>query len=62
MNGIELKSFPFNSILDDREYEAEVFRNYFGKFLTTGVYFGLYNNYGDYSMKVVPDTGLKVAE
>lgn len=60
MNEIELKSFPFNSILDDREYEAEVFRNYFGKFLTTGVYFGLYNNYGDYSMKVVSGTGLNV--
>lgn len=60
MNEIELKSFPFNSILDDREYEAEIFRNYFGKFLTTGVYFGLYNNYGDYSMKVVADTGLNV--
>lgn len=60
MNEIELESFPFNSIVDDREYEAEIFRNYFGKFLTTGVYFGLYNDYGDYSMKVVTDTGLNV--
>ena len=60
MNEIELESFPFNSIVDDREYEAEIFRNYFGKFLTTGVYFGLYNDYGDYSMKVVPDTGLNI--
>lgn len=60
MNGVELESFPFNSIVDDREYEAEVFRNYFGKFLTTGVYFGLFNDYGDYSMKVMPDTGLNV--
>jgi len=60
MNDIELQSFPFNSIIDDREYEAEIFRNYFGKFLTTGVYFGLYNNYGDYSMKVMPDSGLNI--
>ena len=60
MNEVELESFPFDSIVDDREYEASIFRNYFGKFLTTGVYFGLYNNYGDYSMKVVADTGLNV--
>ena len=60
MNDIELESFPFNSIIDDREYEASIFRNYFGKFLTTGVYFGLYNDYGDYSMKVMPDNGLNV--
>jgi len=60
MNEIELESFPFNSIIDDREYEASIFRNYFGKFLTTGVYFGLYNDYGDYSMKVMPDNGLNV--
>lgn len=60
MNEIELESFPFNSIVDDREYEASIFRNYFGKFLTTGVYFGKYNNYGCYSMKVIADTGLNV--
>lgn len=60
MNEVELESFPFDSIIDDREYEASVFRNYFGKFLSSGVYFGLYNNYGDYSMKVVADTGLNV--
>lgn len=60
MNEVELESFPFDSIIDDREYEASIFRNYFGKFLSSGVYFGLYNNYGDYSMKVVPDTGLNV--
>lgn len=60
MNEVELESFPFDSIIDDREYEASIFRNYFGKFLSTGVYFGLYNNYGDYSMKVVADTGLNV--
>lgn len=57
---IELKSFPFDSIAKDREYPANIFRNYFYKFLSTGVYFGKYKNYGDYSMKVVPDTGLKV--
>lgn len=57
---IELKSFPFDSIADDREYPANDFRRYFHKFLSTGVYFGKYNDYGDYSMKVVPDTGLKV--
>lgn len=60
MNEIELESFPFDSIIDDREYEAEVFRNYFEKFLTTGVYFGLYENYGDYSMKVMTDSNLNV--
>lgn len=60
MNEVELESFPFDSIIDDREYKASIFRNYFGKFLTTGVYFGKYNNYGDYSMKVVADTGLNV--
>lgn len=57
---IELKSFPFDSIAKDREYPANDFRRYFHKFLSTGVYFGKYNDYGDYSMKVVPDTGLKV--
>lgn len=57
---IELKSFPFDSIADDREYPAQVFRNYFHKFLSTGVYFGKYKSYGDYSMKVVQDTGLNV--
>ena len=60
MNEIELQSFPFNSIIDDREYEAEIFRNYFAKFLTTGVYFGLYEDYGCYCMKVMPDSGLNV--
>lgn len=60
MNEIELKSFPFDSIIDDREYEAKVFRRYFEKVLTTGVFFGLFNNYGDYSMKVMPDSGLNI--
>ncbi len=57
---IELKSFPFDSLLDDREYPAQVFRNYFHKFLSTGVYFGKYKDYGDYSMKVVPSLELNV--
>lgn len=57
---IELKSFPFDSIADDREYPAHIFRNYFHKFLSTGVYFGKYKNYGDYSMKVMQNTGLNV--
>lgn len=60
MEKVELKSFPFDSIVDDREYEAAVFRKYFGKFLTTGVYFGKYNNYGDYSMKVTASNGLNI--
>ena len=33
MEKIELESFPFDSIVDDREYPAAIFRNYFGKFL-----------------------------
>ncbi len=57
---VELKSFPFDSIADDREYPAAIFRNYFHKFLSTGVYFGKYKNYGDYSMKVVTSLGLNV--
>ena len=57
---VELKSFPFDSITDDREYPAQIFRNYFHKFLSTGIYFGKYKNYGDYSMKVVPQEGLKI--
>lgn len=57
---VELKSFPFDSIADDREYPAQIFRNYFHKFLSTGVYFGKYKDYGDYSMKVVPSLELNV--
>lgn len=57
---VELKSFPFDSIADDREYPAQIFRNYFHKFLSTGVYFGKYKDYGDYSMKVVTSLGLNV--
>ncbi len=65
-----LKSFPFDSmnVLNeesgqmepDREYEAQIFRNYFKKFLSNGVYFGHYKNYGENSMKVVLDSGLNI--
>lgn len=67
---ITLKSFPFDSmnILNeesnqmepDRLYEAEIFRKYFAKFLSNGVYFGHYKNYGENSMKVVLDNGLTI--
>ena len=67
---ITLKSFPFDSmdVLNeqssqmepDRLYEAKIFRQYFEKFLSTGVYFGTYNNYGDNSMKVTADGGLNI--
>lgn len=67
---ITLKSFPFDSmeVLNseteqmepDRLYEAEIFRNYFAKFLSNGVYFGKYKNYGDNSMKVTSDGGLNI--
>ena len=57
---VELKSFPFDSIADDREYPASIFRKYFHKFLSTGIYFGKYKNYGDYSMKVVPSLEMNI--
>lgn len=67
---ITLKSFPFDSmeILNsesgqmepDRLYEAEMFRKYFAKFLSNGVYFGNYKNYGENSMKVTADGGLNI--
>lgn len=44
----------------DRLYEAEIFRSYFKKFLSNGVYFGHYKNYGENSMKVALDVGLNV--
>lgn len=60
---ITLKSFPFdsqkvlntssNQMEDDRLYAAEIFREYFAKFLSNGVYYGHYKNYGENSMKVV---------
>lgn len=67
---IALKSFPFDSMEvlnsesgqmeDDRLYEAEIFRKYFAKFLSNGVYFGDYNNYKENSMKVTADGGLNI--
>lgn len=70
MADIDLKSFPFDSmdVLNeqsgqmepDREYLAEVFRKYFAKFLSNGVYYGHYKNYGENSMKVLVDVGLSV--
>lgn len=67
---ITLKSFPFDSmeILNseteqmepDRLYEAEIFRKYFAKFLSNGVYFGHYKNYGESSMKVTANGGLNI--
>lgn len=67
---ITLKSFPFDSmeVLNeessqmepDRLYEAETFRRYFAKFLSNGVYFGKYRNYGENSMKVTSDGGLNI--
>ena len=69
-NIITLKSFPFDSmeVLNsqsgkmepDRLYEAEIFRKYFSKFLSNGVYFGNYKNYVENSMKVIADGGLNI--
>ena len=69
-NVITLKSFPFDSmeVLNsesgkmeaDRLYEAEIFRKYFAKFLSNGVYFGNFKSYGENSMKVTDDGGLNI--
>ena len=69
-NIVTLKSFPFDSMEvlneesgqmeDDRLYEAKVFRNYFNKFLSNGVYFGHYKNLGENGMKVSIDNGLTI--
>ena len=70
MAEIILESFPFDSmeVLNteseqmepDREYAAAVFRTYFEMFLSTGVYYGHYKNYGENSMKVTSDGGMNV--
>lgn len=70
MASITLKSFPFDSqkvlneessqMEDDRTYEAEVFRKYFTKFLSNGVYYGHYKNYGENGMKVTANGGLGI--
>lgn len=69
-NIVTLESFPFDSmkILNeesgqmepDRSYEAEIFRKYFAKFLSNGVYFGDYRGYKENSMKVTVDGGLNI--
>lgn len=69
-NIITLNSFPFDwqEVLNeesgqmdaDREYDAERYRKYFAKFLSNGVYFGQYKNYGENSMKVTLDGGLNI--
>lgn len=67
---IDLKSFPFDSMKvlneesgqmeDDRLYAAKIFREYFAKFLSNGIYFGNYKNLGESSMKVSLDSGLTI--
>lgn len=69
-NTVTLKSFPFDSMKvlneesgqmeDDRLYEAEIFRRYFAKFLSNGVYYGHYKNYDENGMKVTLDNGLTI--
>ena len=69
-NVVKLPSFPFDSmeVLNeesgamepDRLYEAEIFRRYFAKFLSNGVYYGNYKNYGENSMKAMLDGGLTI--
>lgn len=70
MEDIILESFPFDSMEvlneesgqmeDDRLYEAKVFRQYFRKFLSNGVYFGDYKDYKEDSMKVTSDGGMNI--
>lgn len=59
-----LKSFPYDSLktngIYDREYEAKIFRDYFAKFLSNGVYFGTYKNYGENSLKVTLEGNLSI--
>lgn len=69
-NKVTLSSFPFDAmnVLNeesgqmepDRLYEAEIFRKYFAKFLSNGVYFGNYKDYKENSMKVTSDGGLNI--
>lgn len=70
MADIELTSFPFDSMKvlneesgqmeGDRKYDAKTFREYFKKFLSNGVYYGSYNDYGENGLKVVLDGGLNI--
>lgn len=69
-NIVTLKSFPFDSMEvlneesgqmeDDRLYQAKIFREYFEKFLSNGVYYGHYKNLGENSMKVALENGLTI--
>lgn len=69
-NAIKLESFPFDSMEvlneqsgqmeDDRLYEAKIFRRFFARMLSNGVYFGHYKNLGENGMKVSIDTGLTI--
>lgn len=70
MAEVILDSFPFDSMEvyneesgqmeDDRLYEAKIFREYFRKFLSNGVYYGDYKNYKENSMKVSLDGGMNI--
>ena len=70
MADIILESFPFDAmeVLNeessqmepDRQYEAAIFRKYFRMFLSNGVYFGDYKNYGENSLKVTADGGMNI--
>lgn len=70
MEEIILRSFPFDAVETvnsvtgqkeyDRLYEAEIFRQYFAKFLSNGVYYGHYKNYGENSMKVTSTGGMNI--
>ena len=69
-NIVTLESFPFDSMEklneesgnmeEDRLYEAEVFRKYFAKFLSNGVYYGDWKNYKENSMRVTANGGLSI--
>lgn len=69
-NIVTLKSFPFDSMQvlneqsgqmeEDRLYEAQVFREYFAKILSSGVVFSSYDGYGEDSMKVISAGGLNI--
>lgn len=70
MVDIEIQSFPFDSMKvlneesgqmeGDRKYDAKTFREYFKMFLSNGVYYGSFNNYGENGLKVVLDGGLNI--
>lgn len=69
-NTIKLESFPFDSMEvlneqsgqmeDDRLYEAKIFRRFFARLVSNGVYYGQYKNLGENSMRVSIDNGLTI--